>query len=360
MNKMKSATCNYLGKKYWDDKKIALLGTMSDEALAKHLGINRYHVFTKRSSLGIASFRKPRSIEWSEKTIDLLGKQSDQAVAKILGVKKTTVINKRHSLGIASFQDQSNSWHRWTEEEVAMLGKSMDREVAQRLNIATSCVTDKRRSLGVKAFTSREKSKKPRANGVVWSRKNLALLGKLPDERVAEIMNISRKSVLKKRKELGLMSFAVGSDRWHQWKKEEIEKLGATTDRALADHLGITAIRVAAKRTQLGIPSFKERTGAKNRRVWSPQELALLGEMTDRTLALQLGISTSVVRKKRIELNIETEVSAKLNTDKWTPYILARLGNEPLRKIAKEIGVTPEAVRQKCMKLGISTRRVKS
>jgi hypothetical protein len=81
--------------------------------------------------------------------------------------------------------------------------------------------------------------------------------------------------------------------------------------------------------------------------------------MTDKALASQLGISTSIVRKQRIQLSIETEASAKINSGKWTPEILAKLGKEPLRKIAKEMGVAHEAVRQKCLKMGIVTRRKK-
>jgi DNA-binding CsgD family transcriptional regulator len=312
---MQSAKRNYLGEKYWDDKKIALLGTMSDEALAKHLGINWVQVYLKRSSLGIASFRKYRSIEWCHETILLLGKKSDQAVAKILGIATTTVIQKRHSLGIASFLEQSNSRHLWSEEELAMLGKSTDKEVAQRLNIAAHCVMDKRRSLGIKAFTSQTKSTKPRANGVPWTRKNLALLGKFPDQRVAEMLDINRKTVLKKRKELGIVSYAVGANRWHQWKEEEIEKLGKFIDRELANQMGVNPTCVTAKRRQLGIASYKAMSGTHNPRVWSPQELKTLGKMTDEELALKLGISKEDARKKRNEMDINTTFSAKLSAD---------------------------------------------
>ena len=68
----------YLGKSYWDSEKISLLGTMSDEALAKRLGIKRTHVFTKRNSLGIAPSREFGPKKWNQKAVRLLGRKSDQ------------------------------------------------------------------------------------------------------------------------------------------------------------------------------------------------------------------------------------------------------------------------------------------
>jgi len=237
-----------------------------------------------------------------------------------------------------------------------MLGKDTDKEVARRLEIHEVSVAVKRRQLGIASFCHRRPNKNPRPDAADWSRKNLALLGKLPDERVAEIMGISRKSVMGKRKRLGIESFAVGTQFWHPWTEEEIARLGITTDRELAEQLGIQPMCVTAKRRQLGIESFTKASGLKASREWTERELALLGTKTDNEVARELGLAKGIVWKKRNQLGISTIFSSKRSPVKWTPHILARLGNEPLQKIAEDIGVTREAVRQKCIKLGITAR----
>lgn len=345
-----------LGKNYWDGEKIALLGSMPDEAVAKRLGIYKHHVYTKRYSLGIAAFRKFGPKEWNEEAIGMLGKKSDPEVARFLGMSKTTVTNKRKSLGIEAFAFQSKRWRIWTEEELALLGKDTDKEVARRLNIHEASVAVKRRLLGIASFRPRLANKNPRPNAVKWTRRNLVLLGKLPDERVCEIMGVCRKSVMRKRKELGIESYAVGTQFWHPWTEEEIARLGKTTDRELAEQLGIQPMCVTSKRRQLGIESFTKASGAKRPHLWTEREIVLLGTKPDVEVAHELGLAKGMVWKKRNQLGITTNFSSKLSSLKWTPEILARLGNEPLQKIAEDIGVTREAVRQKCIKLGITAR----
>lgn len=340
----------------WDKGMISLLGTMTDAELARRLGIRHHVVVYKRLSLGIPSFKNMKEREWGQKELGLLGKKSDEEVAGLLGVTRTTVKNKRKSLGIEAFAFRSKLWRSWTQEEVEMLGKDTDKEVARRLKIHEVTVALKRRQLGIASFYPRLPNKNPRREAVDWSRKNLALLGKLPDERVAEIMGISRKSVLGKRKRLGIESFAVGTQFWHPWTEEDIARLGKTTDRELAEQLGIQPMCVTAKRRQMGIESFKETSGLKTSRVWTEREIALMGTKTDVEVARELGISKVTVQKKRVQLGITTDFSRTLDRGKWTPEILARLGEEPLQKIAEELGVTREAVRRKCLKLGIMER----
>lgn len=340
----------------WDAGMISLLGTMTDAELARRLGIPLYVVIYKRLSLGIPSFKNMKVREWKRNELGLLGKKSDEEVAKLLGMAKTTISNKRKSLGIEAFAFRSKLWRSWTQEEVEMLGKDTDKEVARRLKIHEVTVALKRRQLGIASFYPRLPNKNPRREAVDWSRKNLALLGKLPDERVAEIIRISRKSVLGKRKRLGIESFAVGTQFWHPWTEEEIARLGKTTDRELAEQLGIQPMCVTAKRRQMGIESFAKASGLKTSRVWTEREIALLGTKPDAEVARELGLGVGVVWKKRNQLGMPTDSSSMRSPVKWTPEVLTRLGKEPLQKIAEDIGVTREAVRQKCVKLGITAR----
>lgn len=344
------------GRIFWDEEAISLLGTMTDAALARRLGIRHHLVLYKRLSLGIPSFKNMKEREWGQKDLRLLGKKSDQEVAELLGMTKTTVVNKRRSLGIEAFAYNSKRWRSWTEEELALLGKHTDKEVARRLKMKEASVASKRHTLGIAPFQSRLANNKPRPNAVNWSRKNLALLGKLPDERVCEIMGVCRKSVRRKRKELGIESYAVGTKFWHPWTEDEIAKLGKTTDRELAEQLGIQPMCVTTKRRQMGIASFAKPFGAKKPHAWTEREIALLGTKTDIEVARELGLGVGLVWKKRNQLGITTDLSSRQRPVKWTPEILARLGKEPLQKIAEEIGVTREAVRQKCIKLGITAR----
>lgn len=340
----------------WNDAKIALLGTMTDAELARRLGIRHHLVLYRRLALGIPSFKNMKEYEWGKKDIRLLGTKSDQEVAELLGIAKTTVINKRRSLGIEAFAYHSKRWRSWTEEELALLGKHTDKEVARRLKIKEASVAAKRHTLGIAPFRPRLENRNPRPNAVKWTRRNLALLGKLPDERICGMMGISRKSVMRKRKELGIESYAVGTQFWHPWTEEEIARLGKTTDRELAEQLGIQPMCVTSKRRQLGIESFAKASGLKIPHAWTEREIALLGTKPDVEVARELDLGVGVVWKKRNNLGIPTDPSSKRSSDKWTPGILARLGKEPLQKIAEEIGVTREAVRQKCVKLGITAR----
>jgi hypothetical protein len=303
-------------KNYWDSEKISRLGTMSDEALAKQLGLNRPQVFVKRRSLGIASFREFGPKVWKQKDIRLLGRKSDQEVADMLGLAKTTVSNKRRELGIASFAQKAKLWRIWTEDELALLGNHTDIEVARRLKLNVGNVVSKRRSRAIKAFRPRAENKNPRPNAVNWSRQNLALLGKLTDQRVSEIMKISRKSVMKKRKELGIGSYVEETQFWHTWKDEEIGRLGKFTDKELAKQLGIKPMCVTTKRWQLGIDAFAKSFGMKTPHAWTKRELGLLGKKTDSALALELGLGIGVLRRKRIELGIPPKFGEKRSPSK--------------------------------------------
>lgn len=330
---------------------------MPDEVLAKRLGVVRSVIFYKRTTLRVAPFRGKNKYIWRQKDILLLGKNSDQEVAKTLGTYRKYVTEKRQALGIEAFAYQSQLWRRWSEEELAMLGSCTDKELAERLNLAVHCVTSKRHGLGIKAFHERAKNKTPRPNSVQWTRRNLALLGKYPDQRVAEMMGIGRKSVLYKRKILGIESYALASGLWHEWSEKEIARLGTMIDRELASKLGVSAICVTTKRTEMGIQSFMKSTKPAREHVWKKRELALLGKKTDREVSSDVGLSLGLVRKKRIQLGIAAHFGSERNPDKWTASILARLSKESHQKIAAEMGISWQAVQQKCKQLGIERKR---
>jgi hypothetical protein len=194
----------YIDKQFWSSHNISLLGTMPDSALAKKWGIPLSSVFYKRKTSKIPSFRPSHEKKWTSRNIRMLGKKSDQEIANLLGVKKTTVVKKRMSLGIESFARQSKLWREWSPDEIALLGSITDKEIAQRLNIAISSVTSKRMNMGIKSVHPRSPATKKRLNAVMWTRRNISLLGKIPDLKLAEMMGVNRKTIIKKRKALGV------------------------------------------------------------------------------------------------------------------------------------------------------------
>lgn len=245
----------------------------------------------------------------------------------------------------------------WTEKELSLLGTMSDREVALRIGVATPTVFLKRKSLGIP-------SSRP-SSPLKWSAKQISLLGKHPDAEVARMLGTYRQGVIKKRHELGIPNYARESGFWHTWTTSEIALLGKMTDVALAHKIGRRNMCVTAKRRLLGIPSLIQRGPRRSNEgkvylrkaldAWSDEETALLGKLTDREVATQLGISQAAARLKRITLGIPPCRRGKSwRVGRWTDDILARLGTEVDSDIARSIGVSSERVRQKRKELGIA------
>lgn len=89
----------------WTQKAIAQLGKIADSDLAIKLGVSVQFVAAKRCSLGIPAKRRPHKIDWQDpKVIKLLGTVSDQELARKWGVTSGAVSDARRRRGIASFQ----------------------------------------------------------------------------------------------------------------------------------------------------------------------------------------------------------------------------------------------------------------
>lgn len=131
---------------HWTEEQIVLLGTDTDTAIAKRLGLPQYTVENKRRRLGIPGFLEP----WRPAEIALLGKMTDRRVAQRIVRSVEAVRTKRQKLGIPPFVA------RWSDEEIGLLGTDTDRAVADRLGRTLSAVETKRTSLGIPAYrTSR-------------------------------------------------------------------------------------------------------------------------------------------------------------------------------------------------------------
>jgi hypothetical protein len=213
-------------------------------------------------ALGIPSYSGIKPFKWSEHEISLLGTMSDEKVARMIGVSKGPVMRKRQSLGIESFASQSNLWRVWTADELALLAKHSDVEVARILEVQPGTVSAKRHSYGIEPHRKKLRKKKSKLDTLVWNLQNLALLGQLSDSQLGKMIGVNRKSVLRKRKKLGIKSIGQ-TQLFHPWTKEEIALLGTLGDRAIAEQIGINQQSVAIKRVRLGISSFQANSRAK-------------------------------------------------------------------------------------------------
>jgi hypothetical protein len=97
--------------------------------------------------------------------------------------------------------------------------------------------------------------------------------------------------------EKGLADYLVTGYHGPLWTPEDIALLGVVPDEELAQRTGRTAGAVRQKREELGIPNP---TG--NR--WLPEHIALLGTLPDREVARKIGRSLQSVTQKRIKLGI--------------------------------------------------------
>jgi hypothetical protein len=87
-------------------------------------------------------------------------------------------------------------------------------------------------------------------HGDWWAPEEVALLGTLPDERVARRTHRTVNAVRQKRQELDLRNPAG-----HRWADDELALLGTLPDREVARRLGRSLQSVTQTRCQLGIPN---------------------------------------------------------------------------------------------------------
>jgi hypothetical protein len=187
----------------WTRKHIAMLGTIPDAALAKKLGMAVATVLKKRQKLGIPASRPAKPIDWNRDLIATLGKLPDRDVAKLFRINVLSVYKKRFDLDIPCYARKSKSWHDWTKEEIALLGKMSDGDVALKTGIHKASVAWKRCKLKIPPFTQ----KRPKKLLTDWTRKEIAVLGKMTDADAAAALDCAPSAVRLKRISLGIPPF---------------------------------------------------------------------------------------------------------------------------------------------------------
>jgi DNA-binding Xre family transcriptional regulator len=93
-------------------------------------------------------------------------------------------------------------------------------------------------------------------------------------------------------------------------------------------------------------------------RKWTQKELALLGTMPDKELAVRLGITSESVRLHRTQRGISS-FRASNRLKKWTKKHEALLGTMPDGEVARIVGIPKYRVAERRQALGIATWRRK-
>jgi len=264
---------------------------MADAAVAERLGINPRTVIEERQRRGIPAFRPRRpDTRWTARMIGLLGQDTDLAVAAELGLSEGIVQRKRDLLGIPRFTASASGGEKrarpWTRREIALLGRMSDSSVAGRLRISVTAVVRKRRSLGIASF-------RPARRPIRWTKRQIRLLGRLPDRVVAERLGISAGTVRAKRLALGIRS-TVGDRARAVVRKRELREIARLPVVEACRKFGLSNTTVAKIRAELGLAV----------RRWTDEDDRLLGTAPDRQVARRLRRSLDAVRSRRYKLGI--------------------------------------------------------
>lgn len=149
-----------------------------------------------------------------------------------------------------------------------------------------------------------------------------------------------------------------------KWKPEWNALIGTMPDARLAAKLGIASHTVAHHRTRLGLPP-SPRIWQQRGHAWKPEYDKLLGTMHDADLARQIGFSRSYIALKRIAAKIPAFVKTTKYAMEKRHERAAALPDEALRlwSIREILGAFPgvEApdVRRERAKRGISANLAK-
>ena len=338
----------------WTPEIIALLGTMSDGAVAAHIGGKAATVQFKRQELKIKPFKpKPGAREgkrrpnfnWTKEALGLLGTKPDSEIAKLLGLSSNTVSHKRRSQGIVGRKPKRDPivmpehlihhLGKWTDAKIAkeigvsanavskyrrrrqikatiehnalspkaipMLGTMQDAELARMFNVTNTTIHTHRLKLGRPLFIS---------SGMALPDPVRPLLGTMPDGRLAKQIGVSPQVITRWRTELGV-------EVWNRLPRDAAALLGKVSDSKIAAMVGVSNSFVAKVRIAQGIDSY----GLPRSLPFPDDKEHLLGTMTDSKLANQLGISHATVFKRRNRNGIAaagTNIERRSSTEEMT------------------------------------------
>lgn len=275
------------------------------------------------------------------KALALLGKTHDNKIASRFNLTYTLVRQERLRRKIPSVRKRVV----WTKARLKLLGSVSDVVLGLRFRIGHSTIYYKRKALGIPARYPNTQQKKRH-----WSSRQLARLGVDSDTAIAKSMGLTVAATGQKRKVLGIPAPPSTRNKAREWQKREKTLLGTGPDRLIALKLGVTRNEVQNMRRGLGIPSYVETL---DKALWTPQCVALLGQLRDSEVARRMGISQVVVSNQRIRRKI-----LPCSDSRIPPRLFHLLGTMSDVKLARRLGVTRQDILNRRQLLGIPPFRV--
>jgi transcriptional regulator with XRE-family HTH domain len=172
---------------FWMPERDALLGTESDAAIGRRLGISTGRVRRRRLHLGIPPAHVVARYDWTE--VDpLLGRRYDREIAARFGMHEKAVRRRRLKLKIAAHRPE-----RLPIRRDADLRRVLAKPAAEIGELPRSTLSELRKQLGVR----------PPPPRTGWTSEILERLGQEEDEVIAEELGLSVMTVTLKRRALG-------------------------------------------------------------------------------------------------------------------------------------------------------------
>lgn len=114
----------------------------------------------------------------------------------------------------------------WNSELDSLLGTIADSRIAEVLDVTRKSVSYRREKLGVPASFDRTRNPLPPPmaghNRVDVPQEIISQLGTMPDYVLAQLAGLSKKTIMKRRHELGISSYAESTGNTGQYKKGNI------------------------------------------------------------------------------------------------------------------------------------------
>jgi hypothetical protein len=171
----------------------------------------------------------------------------------------------------------------------------------------------------------------------------------MPDKKLARRLKRTTESVRTRRAARGI---PVCDPKKHKWTADDDKLLGLRPDAQVALLLRVTVEAVRHRRHQLRISLPGQGRTIPDQKLWQPEEDALLGTVSDKEAARQLGRTSGGVKARRIRKGI---VSCRYW---WTPVHDVLLGKFPDEELAQRLDRSLEAIKARRERLKIPAPKV--
>jgi hypothetical protein len=288
---------------------------------------------------------KPRPLTvWSAEELALLGVLPDIEVSQRTGRTLVSVHSRRLKLELPPVVRRIP----WTAADDRVVRTRTVDEAVQRLNRSRRAVLNRRRLLGV--------AKKREDRRPVWSAKETALLGVLPDAEVARQTGRSLSAVYHQRQRSGLSPVVEGRTGRGQpvWTAAEDQVIRTRTVDEAVPRLNRSRNAILLRRRLLGVAKEYD-----SHAPWSTKETALLGVLPDAEVARRTGHPLGSVQQKRYHLGLPSVVAGPKGPRRyhWTAAedqaIRTRTVDEAVQRLNRSRG----AIEKRRQVLGVAKRR---